>query len=59
MIRSFPFSEHPNVGTAIIELSNYLVFVAMVADYAHVSSACIGVCDSYFDEKQINYGCYL
>ena len=33
MIRSFPFSEHPHVGTTIMELPNYLVFVAMVADY--------------------------
>ena len=34
MIRSFPFSEHPNVGTAIIELSNYFVLVSMVAEYS-------------------------
>ena len=59
MIRSFPFSEHPNVGTAIIELPNYLVLVAMVADYRSCDSACIGVCDSYSNEKQNNYGRYL
>ena len=33
MIRSFSFSEHPHLGTVIIELPDYFVLVAMVADY--------------------------
>ena len=42
MISSFPFSEDPHF---IIELPNYYGLSTWLKTTAHVSSACIGVCD--------------